>query len=32
MMFDIPYKANWNKIGDYKHRQTDLNTTCENNS
>jgi hypothetical protein len=32
MLFDIPYIADWNKIGDYRQRQTDLNTQCENNS
>jgi hypothetical protein len=32
MLFDIPYIADWNKIGDYKQRQTDLNTKRENNS
>ncbi len=31
-MFDIPYIADWNKIGDYWQRQTDLNTARENNS
>ena len=30
MLFDIPYIADWNKIGDYRQRQTDLNTTREN--
>jgi hypothetical protein len=25
MLFDIPFIANWNKIGDYRQRQTDLN-------
>jgi hypothetical protein len=32
MLFDIPYNADWNKIGDYRQRQTDLNTQRENNS
>ena len=32
MLFDIPYIADWNKIGDYRQRQTDLNTQRENNS
>ncbi len=32
MLFDIPYIADQNKIGDYRQRQTDLNTTRENNS
>ncbi len=26
MLFDIPFIANWNKIGDYRQRQTDLST------
>jgi hypothetical protein len=30
MLFDIPFIANWNKIGDYSQRQTDLNTAREN--
>ncbi len=30
--FNIPCIADWNKIGDYRQRQTDLNTTRENNS
>ncbi len=25
MMFDIPYIADWKKIGDYRQHQTDLN-------
>jgi hypothetical protein len=32
MFFDIPYIADWNKIGDYMQHQTDLNTKRENNS
>ncbi len=32
MLFNIPYIADWNKIGDYRQCQTDLNTKCENNS
>ncbi len=32
MLFDIPNIADWNKIGDYRQCQTDLNTKCENNS
>jgi hypothetical protein len=32
MMFIIPNIADWNKIGDYRQRQTDLNTKRENNS
>ena len=30
MLFDIPYIADWSKIGDYRQRQTDLNTAREN--
>jgi hypothetical protein len=30
MLFDIPFIANWNKIGDYMQRQTDLSTAREN--
>ncbi len=30
MLFDIPFIADWNKIGDYRQRQTDLNTACKN--
>ena len=30
MLFDIPSLADWNKIGDYRQRQTDLNTAREN--
>jgi hypothetical protein len=26
MLFDIPFIADWNKIGDYRQRQTDLDT------
>jgi hypothetical protein len=26
MLFDIPFIANWNKIGDYRQYQTDLST------
>ena len=32
MMFDIPFLADWNKIGDYRQRQTDRNTAQENKS
>jgi hypothetical protein len=31
MLFDIPFIANWNKIGDYRQRQTDLSTARKNN-
>ena len=30
MLFDIPFLADWNKIGDYRQQQTDLNTQREN--
>ncbi len=30
MLIDIPFTANWNKIGDYRQHKTDLNTTREN--
>ncbi len=30
MLFDILFIANWNKIGDYRQRHTDLNTAREN--
>jgi hypothetical protein len=30
MLFDIPYIADWNKIGVYRQHQTDLNTAQEN--
>ncbi len=30
MLFDIPFIADWNKIGDYRQRQTDLNMACIN--
>ena len=30
MLFNIPFLADWNKIGDYRQRQTDLNTEHEN--
>jgi hypothetical protein len=26
MLFDIPFLADWNKIGEYRQRQTDRNT------
>jgi hypothetical protein len=32
MLFDIPFLADWNKIGDYRQHQTDLNTARENRS
>ena len=30
MLFDIPFIADWNKIGDYRQCQTDCNTRREN--
>jgi hypothetical protein len=30
MLFDIPFIADWNKIGDYRQRQTDLSTARKN--
>ena len=30
MLFDIPFIADWNKIGDYRQHQTDLNMAHEN--
>jgi hypothetical protein len=30
MLFDIPFIADWNKIGDYGQHQTDLNTARMN--
>ena len=30
MLFEIPFIADWNKIGDYRQCQTDLNTLLEN--
>jgi hypothetical protein len=30
MLFNIPFLADWNKIGDYRQHQTDLNTEHEN--
>ena len=30
MMIDIPFLADWKKIGDYRQRQTDLNNMREN--
>ena len=32
MLFDIPFLAVWNKIGEHRQHQTDLNTECENHS
>jgi hypothetical protein len=30
MLFDILFIADWNKRGDYRQCQTDLNTACKN--
>ena len=30
MLFDIPFLADWNKIGDFRQRKTDLSTEHEN--
>jgi hypothetical protein len=30
MLFDIPFIANWQKIGERRQRLTDLNNACEN--
>ncbi len=30
MLFDIPFLADWNKIGGYRQHQTDYNTEFEN--
>ena len=32
MLFDIPFLADWNKIGEHRQRQTDLNIERENRS
>jgi hypothetical protein len=32
MLFDIPFIADWNKIGDYRQHQADLSTALENNN
>ena len=32
MLFDIPFLADWNKTGDYRQHQTDLNMAHENRS
>ena len=31
MLFDIPFIADWHKIGDYRQRQTDCSNIRENN-
>jgi hypothetical protein len=30
MLFDIPFIANWQKIGEHRQRLSDLNNACEN--
>ena len=30
MLFDVPFLADWNKIGEYRQKQTDRNTAREN--
>ncbi len=30
MLFNIPFIADWNKIGDYRQRQTNLSTARKN--
>jgi hypothetical protein len=30
MLFNILFIANWTKIGDFRQRQTNLNTACKN--
>ena len=30
MIFDIPFVADWHKIGEFRQKQSDRNTTCEN--
>ena len=32
MLFDIPFIADWSKIGEYRQRQTDKNTRRENDT
>ena len=32
MLFDVPFLADWKKIGEYRHSQTDKNTAWENNT
>jgi hypothetical protein len=32
MLFDIPFIADWKKIGEHRQGQTDLNTARENKS
>ena len=32
MLFDVPFLADWKKIGEYRQNQTDKNTAKENNT
>eukprot|EP00804_Cyclotella_cryptica_P005794 CCRYP_000104-RA/>CCRYP_000104-RA protein AED:0.32 eAED:0.32 QI:0/0/0/1/0/0/2/0/149 len=32
MLFDVPFIADWSKIGEYRQKQTDNNTSLENDS
>jgi hypothetical protein len=32
MLFEVPYIADWSKIGEYRQKQTDRNTDRENNT
>ena len=32
MLFDVPFLADWTKIGEYRQLQTDKNTARENNT
>eukprot|EP00804_Cyclotella_cryptica_P005284 CCRYP_015805-RA/>CCRYP_015805-RA protein AED:0.43 eAED:0.43 QI:215/-1/1/1/-1/0/1/0/74 len=32
MLFDVPYIADWSKIGEYRQQQTDNNTRRDNAS
>ena len=32
MLFDVPFLADWKKIGEYRQLQTDKNTARENNT
>ena len=32
MLFDIPFVADWNQIGDYRQSQTDRSNKRENNN
>eukprot|EP00804_Cyclotella_cryptica_P025820 CCRYP_002703-RA/>CCRYP_002703-RA protein AED:0.13 eAED:0.13 QI:0/-1/0/1/-1/0/1/0/77 len=32
MLFDIPFFADWSKIGTYRQKQTDRNTRLENDT